>query len=150
MDWKTDIQATGNRVLEIWNARVNEAMKDHDDLRIFVMIRNVDTLEFTLLEHEATRFIPANYYWELGKKGNLHGYCCTTKEHKFTWQHSGGQFTMMEKVPNAVYRFKINRAVPMIPEHQVLATINFDSSWITPMLANGLTDNEDKSCASSV
>jgi hypothetical protein len=63
-----DIQATGRAVLEIWNARVDEALHSHDDLRILVIIRNMDTLEFTLFEHEGARFIPRNIHGRSIKK----------------------------------------------------------------------------------
>jgi hypothetical protein len=144
VDWKSDIQGTGDRVLSIWNARLDEAMKDHDEVRIFVMIRNMDLLEFTIAEFEAIRFVPANYFWEFGlgkkkgKSGNLHGYDCATNEHRFTWQHTGGQFTIKQTIPHSVYRFKIDRHIQVIAEHKVLMTIGFDESWIIPVNENGL------------
>jgi len=38
-----DIAATGTGVLKIWNSRVDEALSEYEDLRIFIMIRNMDT-----------------------------------------------------------------------------------------------------------
>lgn len=132
-----DVELTGKQVLDIWNGRLNESLNQHDDLRIFVMVRNMAMLEFTLIEYEAVRFVAANYYWEVNKKENFEFFDRQTKEHCFTWQAGGRQFTIIHHVPYSAYRFRINRHPPMIPEHQVLATIGFDESWITPVQGNG-------------
>lgn len=141
-----DVQLTGRSVLEIWNARVNESLNEHDDLRIFVMVRNLERLEFTLMEYAAERFVASNFTWKVNTNDNFEGYDVQTGEHCFTWQAGGRQFTVMHRVPNSAYRFKINRHVPIIAAHQVLATIGFDQSWITPMLANGMINIHPKPC----
>ena len=43
-----DIEATGRAVLDIYNARIHQARKDHDTVRLLVLIRNMGTLEFTI------------------------------------------------------------------------------------------------------
>jgi hypothetical protein len=126
-----DVQATGKGVLDIWNARINESLNQYDDLRIFVMVRNMAMLEFTLMEYEATRFVAADYDWRVNAQNNFEGFDRHTKEHRFTWQAGGRQFTIIHHVPHSAYRFKINKHPPMIPEHQVLSTIGFDESWIS-------------------
>jgi hypothetical protein len=128
-----DIQATGNAVLNIWNARVNESLNEHDDLRIFAMIRNMSTLEFTLFEIEAVRYVPANYFWEKNKNGNLIGYDRQTGAHHFTWQPHGSQFTVLHHVPASAYRFRINRNPGVIEERHVLQLIQFRDDWIEPV-----------------
>ena len=42
-----DVSIIGQAVLKIWNARVNESLNQHDDLRIFIMVRHMEALEFT-------------------------------------------------------------------------------------------------------
>lgn len=125
-----DLEATGRAVLEIWNARVNEALSEHDDLRIFVMIRNMETREFVILEHEAGRFIPNEFSWKKNKRGNLEGRNRITGEHRFTWQPHGAQFTIIHTVPSSAYRFRITRKPGLIEERHVLNLIQFDDSWI--------------------
>lgn len=129
-DHYADIQATGRAVLSVWNARVDEAANEHDDLRIFVMIRNMATLEFTLFEFEAVRFIPTHTRWQRNARGNLEGYDIQTGAHHFTWQPHGSQFTIFHSVPASAYRFRINRTPGVIEERHVLSLIHFDDSWI--------------------
>jgi hypothetical protein len=124
-----DTQATGRAVLEVWNARVDEALHSHDDLRILVIIRNMDTLEFTLFEHEGARFIPTEYQWTVNEKKNFIG-CDARGEHCFTWQPHGSQFTIMHCVPASAYRFRILKRPAMVPEKQVLEMVGFEGNWI--------------------
>lgn len=132
-DHSADIQATGRSILGVWNARVNESLNEHDDLRIFVMIRNMATLEFSMFEFEATRFVPSHYRWELNRNRNFLGFDIQTGAHHFTWQPSGSQFTIHHTVPASAYRFRINRTPPVIEERHVLQLIRFDESWIEPV-----------------
>ena len=131
----TDIQATGKAVLEVWNARLNESLDQHDDLRIFIMVRNMGTLEFTLIEVEAVRYVPAEYTWKKNKAGNLEGFDLETEAHRFTWQPHGSQFTVLHHVPASAYRFRINRTPGTISEKHVLRAIGFEDSWIEPVAA---------------
>ena len=41
--------------MSIWNARVDEAMREFDDLRIAVLVRNMVTREFLVFEEEAPK-----------------------------------------------------------------------------------------------
>lgn len=129
-----DIQATGTAVLNVWNARVNESLNEHDDLRIFVMIRNMATLEFTIFEVEAGRYVPANYRWIRNLKGNLQGYDRRNDEHTFTWQPHGSQFTVIHHVPASAYRFRIMHTPGIIEEHHVLRLIRFKDNWIQQVI----------------
>ena len=127
---REDIQKTGKAILNIWNERINRSLYEHDDLRIVVLIRNIDTLEFSLFEFEATRYTPANYVWELNSKGNFQGYDAGTREHCFTWQPSGSQFTVFKSVPASAYRFRIIRNPGLIEPQHVLRLIRFNDDWI--------------------
>ena len=135
-DLFADLSATGASVLSIWNERVNEALHDHDDLRIFVIIRNMDTLEFTMFEQEAVRFIPADYRWTLNEKQNLEAHNAQG-EHCFTWQPHGAQFTVIHHVPISAYRFRINKRPAMLQENDVLKAVNFEESWIEHVTEKG-------------
>jgi hypothetical protein len=125
----TDIQATGRAVLEVWNARVDEALHAHDDLRILVIIRNMDTLEFTMYEHEASRFVPAEYQWALNGKENFEAKDAAG-EHRFTWQPHGSQFTIIHQVPASAYRFRITKRPAIVAESEILKQVGYDESWI--------------------
>lgn len=125
---------TGRAVLSIWNARVNEALNYHDDLRILVMIRNMATREYRIFEEEAQRFTPTDYEWKFNKprnQGNLQGYDRVTGAHRFTWQPHGSQFTILRDVPASARRFSINPNVPTLSVDAILTEIGFDPKWIT-------------------
>jgi hypothetical protein len=128
-----DIQATGRSILRVWNARVDEAAAEHDDVRVFVMIRNMSTLEFTLFEFEATRFVPTNYEWRLNKDNNFEAYDIQSGAHRFTWQPHGAQFTIKHSVPASAYKFRINRTPTIIEERHVLQLTKFKDDWIEPV-----------------
>ena len=125
-----DIQATGKAVLAIWNARVNESLGEHDDLRIAVLIRNLETKEFVLFEEDATRFATDDYLWKINGRDNLEGYEKSTGEHKFTWQFHGSQFTIKRHVPGSAVKFIINHNVPLVEPEHVLRLTKFSDDWI--------------------
>lgn len=128
---RTNPQDTGRAVLSVWNARVNEALDEYDDLRIVIMIRNMQTREYRIFEEEAQRFTPTDYSWEFNKKGNLEGKNRTTGEHAFTWQPHGSQFTILRRVPASARRFSIKPNVPMVQPDTILAAIRFKPEWVT-------------------
>ena len=122
---------TGRAVLAIWNARVNEAMDEYDDLRIVVMIRNMETREFSIFEEEAQRFTPTDFSWTFNRRGNLDGHNKSTEAHEFTWQPHGSQFTVRRNVPASARRFKINPNIPMVQPDTIFTAIKFKPEWIT-------------------
>jgi hypothetical protein len=128
-----DIQATGRAVLDVWNARVNEALNTYDDLRILVLIRNMTTLEFTIFEHEATRYVPTEYGWTVNKQGNFEA-TDEQKSHRFTWQPHGSQFTTIHHVPKSAYRFRIKQRPAMLEEGRVLELVGFKEDWIEEVI----------------
>jgi hypothetical protein len=126
-----DIQKTGRAVLEIWNERVNEAYAAFDDLRIFLLVRNMENLEFLLTEHEAHRFHPSEFRWELNSRKNLEGFHRSSGEHAFTWQPGGAQFTVLQNIPITAQRFKITRRPDLFAEEEaILKAVGFDETWI--------------------
>lgn len=132
-----DIQATGKAILSIWNARVNEALGEYDDLRIAVLVRNFDTRQFIIFEETATRYASDDFVWKKGetknkkeKHQNLHGYSKATGEHYFTWQFHGAQFTIKRNIPGSAIKFIINHNVPIIDVDRILRLSRFDESWV--------------------
>lgn len=133
-DFFDDIQATGSSVLKVWNARVDESLAQHDDLRIFVMVRNMSVLEFTLFEFEAVRYVPTNYEWRLNKRRNFEGFDLVTGAHVFTWQSHGSQFTVKHHVPPSAYRFRIKKMPTILEKRHVLRIAGFRDDWIEPVI----------------
>lgn len=129
-DPHSDPTATGQAVLSIWNARVNESLNEHEDLRTVVLIRNMQAREFVLFEEETHRFPPDDYTWEFNKNSNLEGFNVSTGTHQFTWQPHGSQFTIILAVPGSASRFSIIPNVPLVNVNTILDRIHFDASWI--------------------
>lgn len=124
-----DIQKTGSAVLGIWNERVNIALDSFDSLRTAILIRNVNTLEFTLFENDTHKFIPGEYEWHVNSRGNFEGIEKINKTHKFTWQPHGSQFTIKYNIPASAIRFKIKRP-PVLDFEQTMSQIGFNEDWI--------------------
>jgi len=121
-DWLDDIQATGASVLSIYNSRLAEARGDHDEVRWCVLIRNMSSLEFTMYERPIVEFVPNNYEWhirETPKSRTLWGFD-DEGNHCFTWQPSGGQFSIVERVPRAAAKFRLRRRPSIITLDQAL------------------------------
>jgi len=129
-DPHADIQATGRAVLSIWNARINEALNEFDELRIVTFIRNIDIREFVIFEEEAQRFIPDDYEWGHTKQGNSRGVEKLTGAHRFTWQFHGSQFTVLREVPVSSRRFAITPHVPIVAVSAVLDAVRFEKDWV--------------------
>ncbi len=125
-----DINATGKAILSIWNARVNESLGEHDDLRIAIFIRNMEAKEFVIFEEAATRYAGDDYRWEKNNRGNFEGYEKSTGEHKFTWQPHGSQFTIKRHVPGSAIKFIINKNPLLIEEEHVLRLAKFNDNWV--------------------
>ena len=133
-DPRADIQATGRAVLTIWNERVNEALDEFNDLRIAVLVRNIDSRQFVLFEEESQRFVPDNFEWSYTPHDNFAGRDRRTGVHWFTWQPHGGQFTILRDVPPSKRRFTITREVPTITPEAILESVGFRDDWINIVL----------------
>lgn len=125
-----DVQETGKAVIGIWNERVNIALDQFDFLRTAILIRNVNTLEFTLFEEEVRKYIANEYEWNINKRGNFEGFDKRTGKHKFTWQPHGAQFTIKYAVPSSAVRFQIKRP-PILDFEQTMEQIGFDDTWVS-------------------
>lgn len=119
----------GAQVLEIWNGRVESLRNTFSNLRTVVLIKSKDLTKFTVFETDTVLYPVDRYKWERNKKGNLEGREIATNFHKFTWQPSGSQFTIIEAVPSKKLSFRIKKP-KRINEDQVLKDIGFDKSWI--------------------
>lgn len=121
---------TGGAVLSIWNARVNEALSQFDDLRVAVLVRNFPDGEFLIFEVEARRYVSSDYSWRFNKQNNLEGTERLTGRHAFTWQPRGSQFTIIRPIPASAKAFGISVDVPLISTEDVLDLTGYDDSWI--------------------
>jgi hypothetical protein len=125
-----NIQHTGTMVLSIWNERINIAKERYEPLRTSVLVRNFNTLEFTLFEHESLRYSTSDFSWKENKNGILEGYNVVTGEHQFSWQPHGSQFTIICGIPPAATKFRIRRP-PVFDFDDTMNQIGFDDSWVT-------------------
>lgn len=129
-DPREDAAKTGEAVLSIWNARVNEALSSFDDLRIVVLVRNFPDRRFLIFEEEARRFTPSDYSWGFNRQNNLEGNERLSGRHAFTWQPSGSQFTIIRRVPASARNFRIAKDIPILNPDEVLQQIGFAQSWV--------------------
>lgn len=129
-DLNASPQATGDAVLRVWNDRVDEAFASFSDLRVCVLIRNLDILEFTLFEFAAERYVPAEFSWTVNSRGNWEA-ADSNHIHRFTWQPHGSQFTLIKAVPPSAVKFRIRqRPNTMFTEDELLKAVGFELNWI--------------------
>lgn len=127
-DPHSDIQRTGEAVLNIWNERVNIATDHYSRLRTGILIRSYDLLSYRLFEEDTHRYRTTDYHWEVNPNGNLigkdsNGRVC------FTWQPHGSQFTIHTEVPESAVKFRVKQP-PTLRKEDVLKSIDFDPSWV--------------------
>jgi len=123
-----DLQATGESVLKIYNARIHAANWDHSDMRMLVLVRNMASQEFLMYERPISPYLTNSYRWEKNKQGNLQGY--DGDRHAFTWQPHGSQFTIIDPVPAGAARFRIGREPAKITLEQAVELSRFKSDWV--------------------
>ncbi|KUO60024.1 MAG: hypothetical protein APF84_13385 [Gracilibacter sp. BRH_c7a] len=126
----------GSQVLEIWNERVSAIRKLYKFVRTVVLLKSDNLDEVAVFEYDTVRFDQELYEWKWNERGNLEGYLKRTKEHCFTWQPHGSQFTIIEEVPDDSLVIKI-RIPKRIDKEELLQTIGFDNSWVTTSLNRG-------------
>ena len=126
-DASADIQDTGEKVLEIWNQRVQIAQDHFNPVRTVVLIRNYDMDEFTIFEEQCIQYPSNQYQWEENRNGNFIGKLA--ERTCFTWQPDGSQFTIHTKVPDNAIKFRVRRPNP-IPIDSMLQTIKFEDNWV--------------------
>ena len=125
-----NIDATGSAVISVWNARVNEALGEYDDLRVAVFIRNMQSREFVIFEEAATRYASDDFTWQKNSRGNFEGYEKATGEHRFTWQSHGAQFTVIRTIPGCAIKFVIEHQPRLIEPQHILNLVRYNDDWI--------------------
>lgn len=125
-----DVARTGAAVLAIWNERINIAKEKFEPLRTSILVRNFNSLEFLLFEHETVRYNTSDFTWRVNKNGNIEGFDTLTNIHKFTWQPHGSQFTILYDIPLSARKFRIKRP-PVLDFEDTMTNIGFDISWVT-------------------
>lgn len=124
-----DPNELGKKVLSIWNERVAGVRKLYKHLKTVVLIKSDDLLELAAFEIETVIHVEANYWWQWNDQNNLEGFDSKTKQHVFTWQPHGSQFTIIEEVPKNRLAIRL-RKPPSLDRQSVLDSIKFDESWI--------------------
>lgn len=123
-----DIQDTGQKVLEIWNQRVQIALDNFNPIRTVVLVRKPDLSEFCLFEEQCVQFPANQYQWFQNRNDNFIGKLDSRTY--FTWQPDGSQFTIHTRVPDNAIKFRVKRPVN-IPINEMLKTVGFEESWVT-------------------
>ena len=129
-DPHADISLTGAAVLSIYNERINLAKERYEPLRTNVLIRNINSMEFSLFEHDTVRYNTQEYEWKINNRGNFEGVERASQNHRFTWQPHGSQFTILYDVPTSAQKFFIRRP-PVLDFDNTMEQIGFDDSWVT-------------------
>lgn len=125
-----DVQRTGTAVLSIYNERINIAKDKYEPLRAGILIRNFESFEFSIFEHDICRYVTTEYAWRENKDNNLEGFDKSTGRHCFTWQPHGSQFTVLYDVPSSTINFKV-KLPPVLDIDKTLQQVGFDESWVT-------------------
>ncbi len=136
-DPRADLSATGRAVLAIWNSRLNAARIKHSDIRIVVLIRNIENRSFVIFEDEIHRFIDSDYAWHVNNRNNFEGWRKTDNKHFFTWQPHGGQFTIKREVPGSAIHFAVERDIPLLDAAHIEQMIGYNDQWISIDSAQG-------------
>lgn len=123
-----DPNEIGKKVLKIYNERVASVRSKYMHLRTVVLIKSNDLLNVSIFEIDTVMFDIDSYFWEWNVRGNLVGFT-KDKQHKFTWQPHGSQFTIIEDVPASRLLIKI-KAPPQLDKEMLLKSIAYDDSWV--------------------
>jgi hypothetical protein len=127
---KHDPEKVGKQILSIWNARIYELGRKFKHLRTIVLIKSNDLREVAVFEFETVRYQIPKYQWQWNENGNLEGYTKGGREHRFTWQPHGSQFTIIEDVPKSRLAIRVSMP-PQIDHGKVLKELKFDKTWVT-------------------
>ena len=122
-----DIQDTGQKVLEIWNGRVQIAMDNFNPVRTIVLVRSNDMKEFTIFEEQCVMHPANQFHWVQNQNDNFIGQL--GNETRFTWQPDGSQFTIHTKVPDSAIKFRVKKP-SSINIKDMLELVGFDDSWV--------------------
>lgn len=123
-----DPDKIGKMILEIWNERVSAVRQIFKFVRTVVLVKAKDFSEFLVFEVDTIRYDDELYSFEWNKNNNLEGYDKKTGKHRFTWQPSGSQFTIIEEIPKDRWHIKI-KAPDKLHKDVILEAVGFDNSW---------------------
>ena len=123
-----DPNKIGKMVLEIWNERVSAVRQIFKFVRTVVLVKAKDFSEFLVFEVDTIRYDDELFYFKWNKNNNLEGYDKKTGKHRFTWQPSGSQFTIIEEIPKDRWHIKI-KAPYKVDKGVILDAVGFDESW---------------------
>lgn len=123
-----DPNEIGKLVLDIWNERVSAVRQIYKFVRTVVLVKSKDYKDYLVFEFDTIRYDPELYYFKWNKRMNLEGYEKATDKHKFTWQPSGSQFTIIEDIPEKRLHISIKQP-EQVDRETILKAVNFDSSW---------------------
>ena len=130
-DPRSDLQLAGRQVLQIWNARLEDARKQYSNLRTVVLMRDMSDFRFKMFELEPQLYDPSQYIWTVNKQGNFEGRLRNEpRTHVFTWQPAGSQFTIIADVPSSGRSFDL-RKPPRLNVGDQLNAIGYSDSWVT-------------------
>lgn len=124
-----NIAETGRIVLSIYNNRLAEARTQHSDVRLGVLLRNMEALEFAFYERHIVHLHDADYEWRKNRNGNLEAYS-SQGVHTFTWQPHGSQFTIKDLVPLRTTRIRILQRPGVASLEDVLQSVGFSDEWV--------------------
>jgi hypothetical protein len=119
----------GPLILQIWNDRVSSVRQRFAHVRTIVLMKSIDLLENTIFEIETLRFEPELYTWKWNVRNNIEGFD-QDGVHRFTWQPSGSQFTVVEDVPDDSISFRIRKTEPL-SQIAILEALGFEDDWVT-------------------
>ena len=123
-----DPNLIGKMVLDIWNERVSAVRRVFKFVRTVVLVKSKDYKEFLVFEFDTVRYDPELYYFDWNARMNLEGYEKSTGKHKFIWQPSGSQFTIIEDIPDKRLHISV-RTPEKVDKDTLLKAVNFDRSW---------------------
>ena len=95
-----------------------------------MLVKAKDFSEYLIFELDTVRYDYELYYFKWNRNNNLEGYERGSDLHKFTWQPSGSQFTIIEEIPEDKTHIKVKKP-ELIDKETLLKMVNFDSSWYT-------------------
>ncbi len=123
-----DPNEIGKLVLDIWNERVSAVRQIYKFVRTVVLVKSKDYKDYLVFEFDTIRYDPELYYFKWNSRMNLEGYEKSTGKHKFTWQPSGSQFTIIEDIPDKRLHISIKKP-ERVDKETILKAVNFDNSW---------------------
>lgn len=118
----------GKLVLDIWNERVSAVRQIFKFVRTVVLVKSKDFNNYLVFEFDTVRYDPELYLFKWNKRQNLEGYERSTKRHRFTWQPSGSQFTIIEDIPQKRLHISVKKP-ELVDKETILKAVNFDKTW---------------------